>query len=163
MRCLGPNTKAVKPITLVTMREQTDCLTCVTAMLLSITYEDVKSAFGGNIDPSKGKDEASRFQESARLREAFLTLLGEHNCGILQLVIMPPIIRGRRYWVSVHIDDPSTALTQTMSHSIVVDESGKVFDPNPQYGEFRSLDEWQAAITWPHQIEHATEIFEFGP
>ena len=121
MRCLGPNTKAVKPITPVMMREQTDCLTCVTAMLLGITYEDVKSAFGGNIDPSKGQDEASRFQESARLQEAFLTLLGEHNCGILQLVIMPPIIRGRRYWVSVHIDDASRCAAYSCTIKLAYD------------------------------------------
>ena len=44
-------------------------------MLLGLTYEEVESAFGGPIDPSKGQDEASRFQEAFRLQEAFRPLL----------------------------------------------------------------------------------------
>ncbi len=162
MRLLGPNSKAAKPVTLVTMREPTDCLTCVTAMLLGLAYEEVQSAFGGNIDASKAENEEFRSQEAARLWAAFAALLAKHNCGTLNLANAPPIVQGRRYWVGVRIDDPSNSLSQTMTHSIVVDESGKVFDPNPQYGEFKSLDEWSAAMTLPHRIDHATEVFEYG-
>jgi hypothetical protein len=162
MRYLGRNPNAAKPIALVSMREETDCFTCVTAMLLGLTYKEVESAFGGNIDPSKGQDEASRFQEASRLQEAFAVLLEKHNRGMLQLPNVPPITQGRRYWVGVQIDDPSKPLSLTMSHGIVIDEQGKVFDPNPQYGEFKSLDEWEAAMTLPHRIDHATEVFEYA-
>jgi hypothetical protein len=80
---------------------------------------------------------------------------------VIELDVMPPIVEGRRFWVGVQINDPSNSLSQIMSHSIVVDEFGKVFDPNPQYGEFTSLKEWQAAMTLSHKLEHATEVFEF--
>jgi len=40
-----------------------------------------------------------------------------------------------------------------MSHSIVVDEFGKVFDPTPEYGEFKSLKDWRAAMTLPHELQ----------
>jgi hypothetical protein len=80
---------------------------------------------------------------------------------MIQLAGVPPITEGRRYWVGVRINDPTNELSQRMSHSIVVDEFGRVFDPNPQYGIFGSLREWQAAMTLPHEIDHATEIFEY--
>jgi hypothetical protein len=39
------------PIVYVPMREEHDCMTCVAAMLLGVSYEEVEAAFGGNIDP----------------------------------------------------------------------------------------------------------------
>jgi hypothetical protein len=150
------NPKHSHPITLVPMRSKLDCLTCVIAMLLGIGYEEVEQAFGGNINPAKGKDE-----ESARLYAGFRMLLMKHHRGMIELDVMPPIIEGRRYWVGIQIDDPSNPLSQIMGHSIAVDEFGKVFDPNPQYREFRSLKEWHAAMTLQHRLDHATEIFEF--
>jgi hypothetical protein len=143
------------PIVLVPMREKYDCMTCVTAMLLGIKYEDVEQAFGGNIDPSTGKEEESR-----RLAWAFETLIQKHNRCALHLIDMPPLKKGRRYWITVHIEDPTNKLSEIMGHSIVIDEAGRVFDPNPQYGEFDSLAEWQVAMSLPHQLESATEIFE---
>ena len=142
------------PIVYVPMRGKSDCLTCVTAMLLGIKYEEVEQAFGGNIDPSKGKEE-----EGLRIRSAFETLIEKHNSCALYLIDMPPLEKGRRYWIGVHIDDPENELSEIMGHSIVIDEAGKVFDPNHQYGRFASLADWQAAMTLPHQLEFATEIF----
>jgi hypothetical protein len=150
------NPKYSTPITLVPMRGKFDCMTCVTAMLLGIEYKDVEYAFGGNLDPARGPE-----QESQRLHQAFFTLLEKHHRGVIQLATMPTIVEGRRYWVGVRIDDPSNPLSQTMGHSIVVDEFGKVFDPNPQYGEFKSLKDWRAAMTLPHELDHATEVFEY--
>jgi hypothetical protein len=126
-------------------------------MLLGLNYEEVESAFGGNLDPTKGKQE-----ETARLHQSFFMLLEKHKRSVIQLSAVPPITEGRRYWVGVQISDPSNALSQTLSHSIVLDEFGKVFDPNPQYGEFKSLKEWRAAMTLPHEIDHATEVFEYA-
>ncbi len=125
-------------------------------MLLGTAYEDVEHAFGGNLDPSKEQAE-----ETSRLHGAFTLLLEKHKRGMIQLAAVPPITEGRRYWVGVRINDPTNELSERMTHSIVVDEFGRVFDPNPQYGTFSSLREWQAAMTLPHQIEHATEIFEY--
>jgi hypothetical protein len=150
------NAKHSPPIALVTMRGKYDCMTCVTAMLLGIEYEEVEQAFGGNLDPTKGQEE-----EITRLHQAFFMLLEKHRCSVIQLASMPFIAEGRRYWVGVKIHDPSNALSQRMGHSIVIDESGKVFDPNPQYGVFLSLKQWQAAMTLPHELEHATEVFEY--
>jgi hypothetical protein len=143
-------------IVLVPMRGLYDCFTCVTAMLLNITYEDVVAAFGGNIDPSKGKAE-----ECQRIYWAFETLIQKHHHGALHYLELPAIGAGRRYWISVHIDDPTNPLSNEMSHSIVVDEAGRVFDPNPRYGKFKSLAEWQAAMSLPHKIEFAAEIYEY--
>lgn len=125
-------------------------------MPLGIKYEDVEHAFGGNVDPTKGQEE-----ESQRLHQAFFMLLEKHHRGVVQLAAMPTIVEGRRYWVGVRIDDPSNPLSLRMGHSIVVDEIGRVFDPNPQYGECKSLKEWQAAMTLPHELDYATEVFEY--
>jgi hypothetical protein len=149
--------KHSRPITLVSMRGKFDCMTCAAAMLFGISYEEVENAFGGNIDPAKGKNE-----ESQRLQQAFFELLEKHRCSVIQLAnAKPTVVEGRRYWVGVRIDDPSNPLSQSMGHSIVVDEFGRVFDPNPQYGEFKSVKEWQAAMTLTHEMVHATEVFEY--
>jgi hypothetical protein len=66
-----------RPITLVPMRGKFDCQTCVTAMLLGIEYEEVEEAFGGNIDPAKGKEE-----ESARLYSGFRMLMMKHRRAV---------------------------------------------------------------------------------
>jgi hypothetical protein len=150
------NPKHSPPITFVPMRGKYDCMTCVTAMLLVIEYEEVEQAFGGNLDPAKGQEE-----ETARLHQAFFMLLEKHRRGVIQLAALPSIAEGRRYWVGVRINDPTNPLSQCMGHSIVVDEFGKVFDPNPQYGTFTSLKQWQEAMTLPHELEHATEVFEY--
>jgi hypothetical protein len=125
-------------------------------MLLGITYEEVERAFGGNLDMSKDRKE-----EEGRLARAFGMLLQSHNRGALHLEDIPPITEGRRYWVSVRIDDFSNPLSTEMTHSIVIDEFGKVFDPNPEYREFKSLAAWKAAMTLPHKIGFATEIFDY--
>jgi hypothetical protein len=126
-------------------------------MLLGIKYEDVETAFGGNIDPAKGKAE-----ESERVYTKLRALLERNHRGILELLAMTTPKKGRRYWVTVRIDDPSQPLSKEMTHSIVVDEAGRVFDPNPQYGKFESLAEWHAAMSLPHRLENATEIFEYS-
>jgi hypothetical protein len=144
-------------IAFVPMRGKYDCLTCATAMLLGIKYEEVEAAFGGNIDPTKDKQE-----EGQRLYNAFERLLLKLQRGALHHLEMPPLKEGRRYWITVRIDDPTNPLSKDMSHGIVVDEAGKVFDPNPQYGEFKSLAEWQAAMSLEYKLESATEIFEYA-
>lgn len=150
------NPKHSPPITIVRMRGKYDCLTCVTAMLLGIKYEDVDQAFGGSPDPAKDRKEETR-----RQNQALRTLLEKHGRGAIQLSAVPPIVEGRRYWVGVYIRDAGNPLSETMTHSVVVDEFGKVFDPNPQYETFQSLKQWRAAITHPHELEHATEVFEY--
>jgi hypothetical protein len=151
------NPKHSPQISLVPMRGKYDCMTCVTAMLLGIKYEDAEQAFGGNLDPAKGQQE-----EGTRLQQAFFMLLEKHGRSVIQLAAPPRIVEGRRYWVGVQIHDPDNPLSQNMDHSVVVDEFGRVFDPNPQYGTFQSLKKWQAAITLPHELQHATELFEYA-
>jgi hypothetical protein len=146
-----------KPVAYVPMREKYDCLTCVMAMVLNISYEQVEAAFGGNINPSQGKEE-----ESQRIAMAVEALIQRERHGAIHFFDMPPLKPGRRYWVTVRIDDPANPLSKEMSHSIVVDEAGKVFDPNYQYGKFNSLAEWQAAMTLPHELEGVVEIFEYS-
>lgn len=144
-------------IALVRMRGKYDCLTCVTAMLLGIKYEDVEKAFGGNIDPSK-----DRAEETQRMSNAFETLIQQYRRGVLHVSGIQPIRSGRRYWVAIRINDPTNPLSGSMTHSIVVDENGRVFDPNPQYGEFKSLADWHAAMTLPHEVAFASEMFEYS-
>jgi hypothetical protein len=146
-----------KAVRLVSMREKYDCLTCITAMLLGIEYDEVKEAFGQNIDP-----DADPLEESNRLQNASAMLFEKHHCGQLHLSFLPPITEGRRYWVAVRIDDPSNPHSATMTHSIVINEVGRVFDPNPEYGEFESYEKWSAAMTLPHQLEFAVEVYEYS-
>jgi len=42
------------------MRGEFDCLTCVTAMLLAIKYEEVEQAFSGNLDPARGQEQEGK-------------------------------------------------------------------------------------------------------
>src|SRR5438309_10220787 len=87
------------PIRLVNMRGKHDCMTCVTAMLLGISYEEVETAFGGNIDPSKDHAEESR-----RVYWAFHRLIERYKRGILQIEAVPSMVEGRRYWVGVRVN-----------------------------------------------------------
>ena len=84
------------------MRGEFDCLTCVTAMLLAIKYEEVEQAFSGNLDPARGQE-----KESLRLGRASSTLLENYHHGVIHLTAMTPIVEGRRYWIGVRIDDAS--------------------------------------------------------
>jgi hypothetical protein len=143
------------------MRSKYDCMTCVSAMLLGIEYEEVEQAFGGNLDPSKTRDESLRKEESARIWRGFFALLEKYHLGMIEFAQMS-IVEGRRYYVEARIHDPSNPLSETMGHSIVIDEFGKLFDPNPEYGEFRSLKEWHTAASLPHELRCAKEIFEYS-
>ena len=151
------NSNHSPPITLVTMRGPNDCLTCVVAMLLGLPYEHVERAFGGNIDPSRDQE-----QETQRIRNGMEMLIHAHNRAFLLRPESSPITVGRRYWVNVRIHERDNALSEVMGHSIVVDEYGKVFDPNPEYGEFPSLEAWSAAVPWTHEIEYQNEMFEYS-
>jgi hypothetical protein len=153
---LNINPASSPAIVYVPMREEYDCMTCVTAMLLGLKYEDVVAAFGGNIDPSKDHKE-----EGQRLYWAFERLILKLHLGALNHLDMPPLKKGRRYWIRVTIDDPTQPLCTEMGHGIVLDEVGRVFDPNPQYGQFKSLLAWQAAMSLPHTLESASEIFKY--
>ena len=150
------NPKHSPRIELVPMRTRYDCLTCVTAMLLGIGYDEVEGAFGGNFDPTKDMKEESR-----RVYSGLRMLLMKYHRGTIEFDEMPQITEGRRYWVQIH--DSSNPLSESVSHSVVVDEFGKAFDPNPQYGEFSSLKAWREALTLSHSLKYATEIFEFSP
>ncbi len=143
------------------MRSKYDCMTCVSAMLFGVEYEEVERAFGGNLDPSKGSDESLRKEESARLWRGFFALLEKYHRGLVEFAQMP-IVEGRRYYVEARIHDPSNPVSEAMGHSIAVDEFGKVFDPNPEYGEFKSLKEWRAAMSFPYELRCAKEIFEYS-
>ena len=156
------NPRHSPPITLVPMRNKYDCMTCVSAMLLGLEYEEVEQAFGGNLDPSKVNDESSRKKESARLWRGVFELLEKRHRGMVEFSEMPAIAEGRRYWVEVQIHDPSNPLSETVGHSIAIDEFGKVFDPNREYGEFKSLKEWKAAVSLPYELRRAKEIFEYS-
>ncbi len=131
-------------------------------MLLGLEYEEVEQAFGGNLDPSKVNDESSLKKESARLWRGVFELLEKHHRGMVEFSEMPAIAEGRRYWVEVQIHDPSNPLSETVGHSIAIDEFGKVFDPNREYGEFKSLKEWKAAVSLPYELRRAKEIFEYS-
>jgi hypothetical protein len=100
-------------------------MTCVSAMLLGLKYEEVELAFGGNLDPSKVNDESSRKKESARLWRGVFELLETHHRGMVEFSEMTAIAEGRRYWVEVQIHDPSNPLSETVGHSIAIDEFGK--------------------------------------
>src|ERR1700730_6688581 len=150
------NPKNSRPISYVPMREMYDCMTCVSAMVFNLTYEEAHDGLGGNLNPSRAEHE-----ESTRMMNAFYILGERCGCGVLHHAQVISTVEGRRYWVGVKIDDPSNVLSQRLGHSIVVDEAGRVLDPNPQYGTFNSLAEWSAAMTLPHQISFVTEVFEF--
>ena len=66
------------------MRGKYNCLTCVTAMLLGIEYDEVEKAFGGNLDPTKDRKE-----ESARLRSGLRMLLMKYHRGFIEFDEMP--------------------------------------------------------------------------
>jgi hypothetical protein len=158
MRLLAArNSSKSSEVKLVNMRGKYDCLTCITAMTLGIDYEEVERTFGGNLDP-----DADRNEESMRLQNAQALLFERHNRGQLHLSSLPPLREGRRYWVGVRIHDPSNPHSNTMTHSIVLDEFGRVFDPNPEYGFFPSLPKWRQAMSLEHELEFAVEVFEYS-
>jgi hypothetical protein len=155
------NPRHSPPITLVPMRSKYDCMTCVSAMLLGIEYEEVEQAFGGNLDPSKTRDDSLLKEESGRIWRGFFALMEKYHRGMIEFAQMP-IVEGRRYYVEIRVHDPGNPLSEKIGHSIVIDEFRKVFDPNPEYGEFKSLKEWKAAVSLPYELRCAKEIFEYS-
>ena len=150
------NPKNSRPITYVPMREKYDCLTCIIAMALNIAYEQARDGLGGNLNPDslEGEEKKKRYI-------ALCSLMEQYRCGSLHLVDLVQPVLGRRYWVEVQIDDPGNPLSQRISHSVVIDEAGRVLDPNPQHGVFKSLSDWSAAITLTHRIIFMSEFFDF--
>lgn len=151
------NPKNSRPISYVPMREMYDCLTCVAAMAFNLTYEQACEGLGGNLNPAKPEEEESR-----RIMNAFYALMEQSGCGVLHHLQVIPTVEGRRYWVGLKINDPNNPFSQRLGHSVVVDETGRALDPNPQYGTFKSLKAWSAAMTLPHEISFVTEVFEFS-
>jgi len=125
-------------------------------MVFNVTYERARDGLGGGLDPSRPEDEESR-----RIMIGFYSLMEQCRCGVLQHAQPVPFVEGRRYWVGIKINDPTNPLSERLTHSIVVDEAGRVLDPNPDYGIFRSLPEWSAAMTLQNGVAFVSEIFEF--
>ena|ERR1017187_10364006 len=131
-----------EPIKWISMKDEADCWIAACAMVANVAYKEAEKAFGPGADYSatvmKGDysaslssgDETRRIIKMALFVQQF-AFFSDHDCYALLIPeLNPKLKRGRRYLLSTSSCDPRDP---HMAHTIVVDEAGKVFDPEPQY------------------------------
>lgn len=142
------NCKNFEPIQWVSMRHEADCWIPACAMAAGASYEDAEEVFGSGAEYSKQVLETSTARNAAdptvadeakhahRVYKLFLTFkqwifFVERGFYPLLIPDQNPVLKlGRRYLLSASSCDPNDP---NMSHVIVVDETGKVFDPEPTF------------------------------
>jgi hypothetical protein len=130
------DSESYKPVGWVAMRHQADCWIAACAMAVGVTYEEAEEYFGpGEEYSSRLLDSDDPHQRFAMnwmnmlSQTAFFTSQGYYPLFLCE--INPKVELGRRYLLASRADDPQHP---SMAHTFVVDESGKLFDPDPQFG-----------------------------
>jgi hypothetical protein len=127
--------KSSKPIEWIAMRHEADCWIATCAMAAGVPYEKAEAYFGAGAAYSKetlGNDDADVRRMSNLFRFAsHLDFFIDHGCYPVYLPEINPTLKlGRRYMLSCKSWDPQRSW---MAHAFVVDEAGKVFDPDPKF------------------------------
>lgn len=143
-----------KPIEWISMKYEADCWIAACAMAAGVSYEVAEEYFGSGAEYS---DDVLSENDDPKLRwlanfQRFLlqgALFTEHGRYPLFLPDINPILKlGRRYLLSCKSYDPQRPC---MAHSFVVDETGKVFDPDPTYDPASpkfSITNYSGIIGW---------------
>jgi hypothetical protein len=122
----------------IAMKHEADCWIAACAMAAGVPYEEAESAFGTGADYSAALL-AEKDDDDADIRRvtrmfmflklyAFFADLGYY--ALLMPEVNPVLKGGSRYLLSAKSYDPQRPW---MAHSIVVNEAGRVFDPDPKY------------------------------
>jgi hypothetical protein len=124
-----------KAIEWVAMRHEADCWIATCAMVAGVAYEVVEQYFGPGADYSQEilESEDPEVRRAANLFRfsSQLDFFIDHGCYPVFLPqVDPPLKPGRRYMLGCKSCDPQRSW---MAHAIVVDETGKVFDPDPKF------------------------------
>jgi hypothetical protein len=122
-------------------------------MAIGVSYEESERVFGPGEDYSallaeKCDSAAVRIARMHILFERYV-LFSEYGFYALTIPTVNPVLRqGRRYLLSAAAPEPERPW---MAHAIVVDESGKVFDPDPQYDPSNpkySIENYKDLLGW---------------
>jgi hypothetical protein len=126
----------LEPVKWIAMKHEADCWIAACAMAAGTSYETAEESFGSGADYSAAvlgeKDEA----DDRRIARMFLFLqqfafFADHGYYPLLIPEVNPVLKhGRRYLLSAKSYDPQRSW---MAHTIVVDEAGRVLDPDPKY------------------------------
>jgi hypothetical protein len=128
-----------KPITWISMRHEADCWIAACAMAANTSYEDAESVLGAGAEYSAellshskavSSEDRPAFQIINMLRNgrewAFFVDRGFYPLVLPKITLK----RGRRYLLSASSCDPEDP---AMGHVFVVDEGGRLFDPEPKF------------------------------
>jgi hypothetical protein len=105
-------------------------------MAAGVPYEEAEKAFGSGADYSAALLGEGDDTDVRRISRLFLFLqqyafFADHGYYPLLIPEVNPVLkRGRRYLLSAKSYDPQRSW---MAHTIVVDETGIVLDPDPKY------------------------------
>jgi hypothetical protein len=144
MRAVTKTASKRKPITWISMRHEADCWIAACAMAANTSYEDAETALGAGADYSaellnrsnalqSTPPESRNFFRIFNMVREYRQLAFFVDRGFYLLVmpeINPTLKRGRRYLLSASSCDPKDP---TMGHVVVVDEAGRLFDPEPKF------------------------------
>lgn len=127
--------KDFEPIKWVPMRHEADCFIAACAMVIGVTYEMAEEYFGSGEKYSASVldsgDRTVRLVSNLAnllIRSMFFT---DHGYYPVFMPVENPVLQvRRRYLLSAKSYDPKRSY---MAHTFVVDETGKVFDPDPNY------------------------------
>jgi hypothetical protein len=123
-------------------------------MVLGLPYETVEEYFGPGDEYSADLLNESDDRDVRRMGNLakFLvqvTFFTDHGCyPIFMPEVNPTLVTGRRYLLSGKSYDPKRSY---MAHTFVVDEYGKVFDPDPNYDPSSpkySVENYPEIIGW---------------
>jgi hypothetical protein len=130
--------KNFKPIEWIAMRYEADCWLAACAMAAGASYEDAEEFFGSGAEYSDNTLFDGDTPEKRRVANAIRVFyLGgfftSHGCYPLYIPEMNPVLKPKRRYLLSSKSPGHDPQRSWMSHSIVLDESGKVFDPDPKY------------------------------
>jgi len=149
------NTKISKPIEWIPMRYEADCWVAACAMAAGVSYEEVEEFFGSGAKYSD-KVLAQSDNREMRVLDNFIRQLAQveffvsHGCYPMFLPELNPMLKARRRYLLSTKSPGHDPQRPWMSHSIVLGESGTVFDPDPKYHHEnpKSIATYPELIAW---------------
>ncbi len=123
------NEENPKPIAFVPQREDDDCAVACIAMLTGVSYDEVLKETGKPEFIKRLREKRSLPDYQKEMNQKFNQFLYARGFGILVIQNPKEFVRGRRYLANIKILHPDTNEPSALEHNVVIDESGRTFNP----------------------------------
>jgi hypothetical protein len=150
------NARIFKPVEWISMRYEADCWHAACAMAIGASYEEAEEYLGPGAEYSDDTlsvidDPEKRFLANALRFLIRNNLFTSRRCYPLFIPEVNPALKVKRRYLLSSKSPGHDPQRPWMSHSIVLDESGKVFDLDPKYDPSNpkySIQNYPDLIAW---------------